>query len=133
MNNILTEPYGIIYQISRQGYDDDEVTELLCSLDAISGIETSLDDNVLSFSIPLKRSTCTLFRLPPPYDAFLVDFDSLKQSLFESAIFPVDARHFIEDISPYITGNTIPLNVALDNKDDIIIAVYRLIHTIFYE
>lgn len=131
--NILTEPYGIIYQISRQGYDDDEVTELLCSLDAISGIETELIDNVLTYSISLKRSTCTIFRLPPPYDALVVDFDSLKKSLFESAVFPFEANHFIEDITPYMTGNIIPLNTALDNKDSIVIAVYRLIHTIIYE
>ena len=122
----ITEPYGLAYQISELGYEEDDIIELLCSIDAINGITRTISDNGIQFTIKTKRGTFVLFDIfEPSYDLKLY-LDDLTYYVDNSAV-------FLYDISTYLTGSIITLDDALRNQDKLILAVRRLLFTVLYE
>ena len=129
---MITGYNGIARKISDRGYDDDEVIEFLMTLSAINGIRTTSDDDTVTFSIALNDNTCPLFTLSPPWYSLVMSINDLTLFFEENGVPPFYANTIYKDLSCIIHGLRIPFDTALLNRDNIILAVYRLMHLIKY-
>ena len=130
---MITGYNGIAMQIAENGYDDDEVIELLMSLSAINGITTESTEDSVTYSVTVNGKSCPLFVLTAPWYSFSLHVKELTLFFEENDIPPFYADTIFRDLCDIMHGTRIPFETALTNKDEIILAVYRLMHLIKYD
>lgn len=139
--NSISGPYGFAYYASTiTGHDNDDLLELFMDFDAIHYLQGSVKEDTLYFVLTYDHDEFPLFAVRGPEFSFDILPDELKQFLKSHAVFPFEADPFILDLRPYTEekqyGGQKYLSITLDNvfenKDDIILAVYRFTHSLYY-
>ena len=126
--NQITDPYGVLFQFTQAGYDADEITEFLFSLSAINGIETHVETDRVEYDLPVGKYVYPLLLISAKDKTAEVSRESVSYLINRTA-----AESFLADIEHIFITDCIPIDDALANSSDIVLAVYRLVYEIRYQ
>ena len=130
---MITGDNGIARKIINLGYDEDEVIELLMTVSSINGIQTITSDDAIIYRLIINDTTsCPMFTVAPPWYSFRVHKEELPVCLEENGLPPFAGEELFKVIDPMLVAGQIPIETALQERDNIVIAVYRLVHQIRY-
>lgn len=113
------------------GFDDDEITEIVMSISAIRGMYPKIEGDTLSYNFILGNDSFALitFSLENPF--VTIDTGDLMLFLETHGRFPFEADEFITDTEKYIDGTSVGLEMFVEQPDDFVLAIHRLMFIIY--